>query len=288
MILAYYGLLDASLRYSRGLIMLSGVVGTVMLLGLHEILYRLGILKLITYDEAQQKAVVVGSEDSYEEARKLLSMVPAAPELVGRISTNGAKGEEVISEYDAMRPVLYTAGIGEIIFCPENISYGQLIDEMQMSGEAYDYKIHLRGSRGFVGSNSSHAAGQLYTTGRRYALAQFAQQRNKRVFDLVASLAVIFASPILLFIVRRPLGALRNAIHVLIGQKTWVGYSQQSSEKYRLPQLKAAVVPPYNLIKDYTPDDKVKEQLAEDYAVRYTPGVDAGFFWRNIRWIGNL
>ena len=44
----------------------------------------------------------------------------------------------------------------------------------------------------------------------------------------------------------------------------------------------------YNLLKDFTPDESMREQMAEDYAVRYTPGVDAGFFWRNMRWLGNL
>jgi len=43
MILAYYGLLKEELRYSRAIIIFTGFAGTVILLGLHEILYRLGI-----------------------------------------------------------------------------------------------------------------------------------------------------------------------------------------------------------------------------------------------------
>src|SRR5690606_23297141 len=76
MILAYYGLLDASLRYSRGLIMLSGVVGTVALLGLHEALYRLGILRFIPYDDEQRKGIIVGDIPAYNEAAQLLRQVP--------------------------------------------------------------------------------------------------------------------------------------------------------------------------------------------------------------------
>ncbi len=46
-ILAYYGLLPPEYRYSRAIIIFTGFGGTVVLLGLHEILYRMGILKFI-------------------------------------------------------------------------------------------------------------------------------------------------------------------------------------------------------------------------------------------------
>jgi O-antigen biosynthesis protein len=289
MILAYYGLLDASLRYSRGLIMLSGVVGTVALLGLHELLYRLGVLRFIPFDDEQRKAVIVGDHAAYREAEQLLQKVPAAPELSGRVSTEANDtADETLGSISHIQSLLYTAGIGEVIFCSTSISYGRMLEEMQRCGDAYDYKIHLPGSRGFVGSNSSHAAGHLYTTGRRYALAQFAQQRNKRVFDLVSSVGILLALPILLFVVRNSGGLIKNAFKVLIGRKTWVGYSSILSAKAGLPVIKHAVVPPYNLLPDYAPDAHMQLQLAEDYAHRYTAGVDAGFVWRNLRWLGNV
>ena len=285
MILAYYGLLDAALRYSRGLIMLSGVVGTVMLLGLHEGLYRLGILRFIPYDDELRKGVIAGDGAAYQEAAQLLRQVPAAPFLTGRIAVGG--DEPALGTIAELDKVLYTAGIGEVIFCMDSLPYTEVLKQMQRCGPNYDYKIHLRGSRGFVGSNSSHAAGDLYTTGKRYALASFSQQRNKRVFDLAASLGMLPLLPLLFFIVKRPGGLLSNLLDVLVGQKTWVGYNRSAGKTMQLPPIKAAVVPPYNILSGYQPDDEVRAQLAEDYARRYTPGVDAGFFWRNLRWLGN-
>jgi hypothetical protein len=286
MILAYYGLLDASLRYSRGLIMLSGIVGTVMLLGLHEALYRLGILRFIPYDDELRKGVIAGDGAAYDEAAQLLRQVPAAPMLAGRIATD--KDTQALGSMDELSKVLYTAGIGEVIFCMDSLPYSRVLQEMQTCGAAYDYKIHLRGSRGFVGSNSSHAAGDLYMTGRRYALAQFSQQRNKRVFDLAASLCMLPLLPVILFRVANPGGLIKNIVQVLAGKKTWIGYDRFALAVSRLPPIKPAVVPPYNILPDYRPDVQVQAQLAEDYARRYTPGVDAGFFWRNFRWLGNL
>ncbi len=287
-ILAYYGLLDASLRYSRGLIMLSGVVGTVALLGLHELLYRLGILRFIPFDDELRKAVIVGNNGAYEEAAMLLQKVPAAPELTGRIAVaEGDAGTDVaLGALSDIEPLLFTAGIGEVIFCTDNISYQDILAQIQRCGFGYEYKIHLPGSRGFVGSNSSHAAGDLYTAGRRFALSQFAQQRNKRVFDLVTALIILISAPILAFIVHDGPGLIRNVFSVLAGQKTWVGYDVKLPGAAGLPRIKPAILPPYNQLPGYSPDGLVQTVLAADYARRYTAGVDAGFLWRNLRWAG--
>lgn len=284
-ILAYYGLLSAELRYSRGLIMLSGVVGTVSLLGLHELLYRLGILRFIPFDDEQRKAVVVGDADAYQEAAELLQKVPAAPELGGRIAVDETD-ETTIGALAEMPSLLYTAGVEEIIFCTASMPYSRMLEEMQRCGAAYEYKIHLPGSRGFVGSNSSHAAGDLYTAGRRYALSQFSQQRNKRVFDIAASVCLLLTLPITLFIVKGSDVMLRNVFAVLSGRKTWVGYDSVLAATAGLPHVKPAVVPPYNLLPDYAPDYHLQHELAIDYARRYTAGVDAGFVWRNLRYLG--
>ncbi|MEO6831008.1 MAG: glycosyltransferase family 2 protein [Chitinophagaceae bacterium] len=287
MILAYYGLLDASLRYSRGLIMLSGVVGTVVLLALHETLYRLGILRFIAQEDEQRKAVIIGSEAAYEDAALLLGKVQNAPYLCGRISVSGKHPNTALADISKLNPVLYSSGIGEVIFTMDSMPYSRVLEEMQRCGDAYDYKIHVGGSRGFVGSNSSHAAGELYTIGHRYALAQFAQQRNKRVFDLVASLVMLFSFPLVAFRVKSPLGMLKNIFLVISGKRTWVGYTADLATAQNLPVLKSAIVPCFNIISSFVPDEAVQLQAAKDYAKRYTPGVDTGFFWRNFRWLGN-
>ena len=286
MILAYYGLLNASLRYSRGLIMLSGVVGTVMLLGLHEALYRLGILRFIPYDDEQRKGVIAGSYSDYEDANVLLQQIPGTPILTGRIAVDEQDGKPALGGLHRLKMLLYSGGIGEVIFCANSVSYSEIILQMQECGESYDYKIHLPGSRGFIGPNAVHAVDDLYALRRGYALAQFAQQRNKRVFDITASLAVVILYPIMLFWVRHPLQLLRNAFRVLLGQETWVGYDEATALAAGLPRLKTAVIPHFNILDGYRPEQVMRLALAVDYAKRYTPGVDAGFFLRNVRWLG--
>ncbi len=284
MTLAYYGLLGPELRYSRALIVLSGLVGAVALLGLHELFYRLGIFKFIPYDQLTRKAVIVASEQEYEATAATLQQVNYAPELEGRISPD-AEEQDALGNLQAMKPLLYTGSINEVIFCMNSLSYETMFRKMQECGTHYEYKIHLHGTQSFVGSNSSHTAGDLYTADLRYNLAAFAQQRNKRVVDIVTSLGMLFLFPVLALMVKEPSLFLKHCIAVLSGRYTWIGYPTNEDTAY-LPKVRPSVLPPYNLLEDFTPSGKVQQQLWLEYAQHYAPGIDLGLLRKNFRWIG--
>jgi GT2 family glycosyltransferase len=284
--LAYYGLLGPELRYSRALIILSGLVGSVALLGLHELFYRLGIFRFIPYDQLARKAVIVASPDVYEATDHVLKQVNYAPELEGRIST-GDDSIDALGNLESMKPLLYTGSINEVIFCMNGLRYEAMFRKMEECGSAYDYKIHLPGTQSFVGSNSSHTTGDLYTADLRYNLAAFAHQRNKRVVDLLSSLLMILCAPILLFMVEQPALFFSRCMEVLMGRSTWIGYPATEATAL-LPPIKPAVLPPYNLLEDFTPSVKVQQQLWLEYAQHYGPGTDISLLVKNFRWIGKI
>lgn len=286
-ILAYYGLLPPDLRYSRALIGLSGVIGTVGMLGLHEALYRLGIFKFIPYDKLPQKAVIVGTEQDYEETAATLRRVNYAPELSGRVSID-SNNKNALASISEMKDLLYTASINEVIFCMSHLSYEEVFAQMQSCGKDYDYKIHLPHSQSFIGSNSSNTAGDLYTIDKNYNLADFAQLRNKRVIDILSSLLFIILFPVTFFLVRRPGGFLGNCIKVLTGKKTWVGYSGNKNNNRHLPRIKTGILPPYNVLAGYTPAVEVREQLDIVYAQHYTPGTDVTLILKNYKYLGSF
>lgn len=286
-ILAYYGLLPPDLRYSRALIVLSGVIGTVGMLGLHEALYRLGIFKFIPYDKLPQKAVIVGTEQDYEETAAILRRVNYAPELSGRVSID-SNNKNALASISEMKDLLYTASINEVIFCMSRLSYEEVFAQMQSCGKQYDYKIHLPHSQSFIGSNSSNTAGDLYTIDKNYNLADFAQLRNKRVIDILSSLLFIMLFPITFFLVRRPGGFFGNCLKVLTGKKTWVGYSGNKNNNRHLPRIKTGILPPYNVLAGYVPAVEVREQLDIVYAQHYTPGTDVALILKNYKYLGSF
>ncbi|XZF12696.1 glycosyltransferase family 2 protein [Chitinophagaceae bacterium MMS25-I14] len=282
-ILAYYGLLQAGMRYSRAIIVLSGFTGTVILLGLHALLYKLGIFKFIPYDTLPKKAVIVANEEHYKQTASILQKVHYAPELEGRIYTDADK-DNALSGIGEMKQLLYTAGINEVIFCVNGLSYEEILEQMQECGGNYDYKIHLPGTQSFVGSNSSHTSGDLYTADFRYNLSSFAQQRNKRVFDLVSSLILLFVFPFSFFLYKKPGRMLRNCISVLAGKKTWIGYGD-TERNHTLPKIKESVVPAYFIQEGYMPSDEVVHKMNTDYARAYSAGADFTLLIKNFKFL---
>jgi GT2 family glycosyltransferase len=284
-ILAYYGLLPPELRYSRAIIIFTGFAGTVLLLGLHEILHRMGILRYVAYDQLPRKAVIVADEVLYKDTATLLRQVHYAPELTGRIAADST-GPGALAHIGQMKEVLYTTGVNEVIFCINGLSYAQVFEQMQHCGGDYEYKIHLAGSQSFVGSNSSSTSGDLYTIDRRFNLAQFAHLRNKRMIDIAASLIFLLTFPIAFFRVKRPAGFLSNIFSVLFGKQTWVGYAGSVKNKH-LPKIKKCVMPPYNRLLNYEPTEEVKDKLNRDYAQQYAPATDINLLVQNYKYLGS-
>ena len=283
-ILAYYGLLPPELRYSRAIIIFSGLVGTVAMLGLHGALYRLGIFKFIPYDEIPGKGVIVATETAYAQTAYTLRRVNYAPDIAGRVAT-GTDKDDALATFSDLKPFIYTTGIDEVIFCINGLTYKDVLAKMQECGPAYEYKIHLPGSSSFVGSNSSHTAGDLYTLDMRYNLADNAKQRNKRLVDIIGTLLMLLFFPILIFKVKNPGGLLANIFSVMMGKKTWIGYSK---ERINLPVIRPAVLPTYNITAGYSPDEHLKEQLDISYAEKYSSGTDTTLILNNLKYLGGF
>lgn len=283
-ILAYYGLLPPELRYSRAIIIFSGFVGSVAMLALHAMLYRMGIFKFIPYDKLPSKAVIVGEQYAYQQTAAILSNVHYAPELAGRISPTHDKAG-ALSALPDMRQLLYTASVDEVIFCINGLTYSEIFKQMQHCGARYDYKIHLPGSQSFVGSNSSHTAGDLYTIDRRYNLSGFSYQRNKRILDIIASLILFVGFPFLIFFIKKPIGLFENIFRVAFGNRTWVGY--RSGDSQFLPRIRKSILPPYNILEGYKPDEQIVQKLDETYAQQYSPAVDIRLMLNNLKYLGN-
>jgi GT2 family glycosyltransferase len=280
---AYYGLLPPELRYSRAVIFIAGITGGILLIALHELLYRLGIFKYTPYDALPRKAVIVGDPEAYASTASLLQKVHYAPDITGRIATDTQAKDDALTDLRGMKPLLYTAGIQEVIFCVNSLSYDEILKQMQDCGNAYDYKIHLKGSPSFVGSNSAHTAGDLYTMDRSFNLSGFAQLRNKRVVDLTASALFLLLFPVTIFLVKNAGGFISNCFKVLAGACTWVGYDYMLDY---MPPIRPGILPPYNLLEGFNPNEEVKRHLNLSYAQHYNASADLNLILKNFRFLG--
>lgn len=281
-ILAYFGILSAEFRYSRAVILFSGALGAIGILGMRELLDWLGIAKVLRYNRVAKRAVIVAGKEQYHQTAALLHQVHYAPDIVGRVAL-GDNEADALTQLKGMKPLLHTLNVNEVVFCVEGLSYEDILQQMQDCGDCYDYKIHIPGSRSFVGSNSSTSAGDLYTADKRYNIATFISMRNKRVFDIVTTVILLLLSPVLLFRVTDKAGMFANIFSVLMGSKTWIGYGTGYAN---LPRMKESILPPYAMQQGFEPQQNVQYLAALEYAEHYVVGIDFSLLLKNLNFIG--
>jgi GT2 family glycosyltransferase len=283
--LAYYGLLPPEVRHSRATIFLSGISGSILLVALHEVLHRMGIVKFVAYDMLPGNAVIVAEESVFNETAATLDKIHYAPTIYGRIAIENEENSSALSQLSSLKNFLYTADVDEIIFCVKGMSYATILKCMQECGSHYEYKIHIPGSQSFVGSNSSNTAGDLYTIDRRYNLSNTAHIRNKRVLDVLLSLLLMFMSPFILFLIKQPASFFRNCFLVLFGIRTWVGYSTANNQE-QLPVIRASILPPFHILEGFSPNEKLLEKMDELYAQHYKTSHDLKLVFGNLKFLG--
>ncbi len=96
---------------------------------------------------------------------------------------------------------------------------------MERIGDQLAYKILPEGSDTIIGSSHKDLNGEWYRLDAQYNISRPENRRNKRLLDLVLALDLVayFSSSIFLNVRKQLLWA--NAWPVLIGRKTWVGYT---------------------------------------------------------------
>src|SRR5690606_23249794 len=108
---------------------------------------------------------------------------------------------------------------------------------------------------------------------------------NKRITDIMVSLMIIILYPLLLFTYKNASKILSNALDVFMGKKTWVGYTIQRSKLSHLPLLRQPILPPYQIIEGYAPEEDVLEFLSKRYASEYDSLDDLRIIWNNRKYL---
>lgn len=276
-------------RFSKALIVLGGGWAVAALLGRRVLGHwlRHGSPRL---SEGRTKTLaIVGSWEESQRVRQLLAQAQVPARIIGYITPDGASPAPT-SAPDHLGPVaelpalLRLYGLTELIFCGQDLPASQIIGLMASlpARPPVAYKILPAGSQYIIGSSDKDAPGDYYALDRSWRLAHPAQRRNKRLLDLVACLAVLALSPLLIWGQRRPGGLLPNVGQVLRGRCSWVGL-HYLPEASRYP----AVLSPANAAPEAGHAGlPALLRLERLYAQDYEPGLDLGVLWRGWRRLG--
>jgi GT2 family glycosyltransferase len=272
-ILVIYSMLPNSARFSRAIIVMgSGLsFGTVVLIRtfLHLFVgkeFTLGARKL-------KRVAIVGLKNETLRVEELLVQTGVATNMVGYISpVQTGESEQYMGSVDEIAEIVRINSIEELIFCSSDVSSQTVIKTMlSLSEFNIEYKIAPPESVSIIGSNSIDTAGDLYVVNVN-AITKEKNRRNKRLFDILVSLALLISYPFTIWFMCRKKGFLLNIFRVLGHRYSWVGYHKINTEMYLgLPVIKQGILKTTDLMqlndKNHEAIDRVNMLYARDYSV---------------------
>lgn len=265
-ILIIYSLLPEIYRFSRALILIGAAWALTSTTGLRLLLHVFDIKPYRLSENESKRIVIIGSLEESDRVHQLLKQTTIKTSFVGYISTNKAdvNNKYNIGSIEQLPDYIKIYEIDEIIFCAKDIAAQQIISLMlQMGNAQVDYKIAPPESLSVIGSNSIDTSGDLYTIDVN-SITKPENRRLKRTFDLVTGLVFIPFFVFMIPFIKQPLLFFRNIVLVLLGKKSWIGYTDHET----LPAVKRGVLTPSvvlgkNLNKETA--DRIDMLYAKDY-----------------------
>ena len=239
-LLAFYSLLPETYRFSRGVILGGGIASGLMVTLMRWLFIKLHLIK---DDEANRfkQAVVVGSQAEYVQVLQLMQKADIEERLLGRVGVKDGE-ENTVGSIHQLKELATKASVNEIIFCEGVLSFIEIIEQVNLlQKQQISFRFHSKKSHSIVGSDSKTSTGEILTAEGHFALSNPYQQRMKRMLDVWIATILLVTFPIQFLFIDKAGTAIKNAWFIIIGKRTWVGYS---SFQNTLPLLAAGVLIP--------------------------------------------
>lgn len=272
-ILIIYSLLPNSARFSRAVILL-GAVLSFLSVAFIRLALNFFVGKDFTLGARKPKRVaIVGLPAETCRVEGMLAQTGVPANIVGcvspvQISEPGA----FIGSVDQIDEIVRINAIEELIFCSADVSSRTVIKTMlSLSDFNLEYKIAPPGSISIIGSNSIDTAGDLYVVNVN-AITKEKNRRNKRLFDILVSLALLISFPLTVWLIEKKRGFFLNIFSVLGHRFSWVGYYVVNTEMFLgLPVIKPGVLKTTDLMevakRNFDAIDRANMLYARDYSV---------------------
>ena len=209
----------------------------------------------------------------------------AVAEAPVAVAASPLPADDQLGEVRQLAEIIRIYALDELIFCGKDLSASQIIGLMVSLPQhpAVAYKILPQDSQYIIGSSSKDVPGDYYALDITLNLFRPQQVRNKRMLDILASLLLLVAAPLLLGFQVNKGGFMRNCLRVLGGTRTWVGMLHAAAPG----RLARAILSPADVAQAATPlTDATRRRLELLYAKDYEPSTDVSILFRRFRWLG--
>ncbi len=243
LILVIYGLLPMAYRSSR-MVLLMGAGSALLISWMTTLLWnRLISRKWTLSRNPKLNVLIVGSNMSAQSIKNVTTKSNSNLQLVGTLSIDDSDQEgKAIGTIQNLNEIATVYKVDEIIFSAKDMTYEQIMSQMDQLGNRYQYKISGDSHIGVIGSNSKDHSGEFYSSDLQYRLDQPYSKRQKRVFDIWSSVMILLLFPLILMINRFRWKSISHAWQVLKGNMTWVSYIPKKGAYENMPIIKPSVI----------------------------------------------
>ncbi|MBT8327796.1 MAG: hypothetical protein KJP21_08730, partial [Bacteroidia bacterium] len=264
-----YGLLPNHLHFSRGIIIFGSLVIAAVLLFWRTCFH---FAKYKTLDFSQRnntKSILVGEAKQWQKVNELLKSYNKSYQQLGFVSNEKQNDPNWLGEINQLKELVSIYGVNEIIFSGDCISSEQTMQWMNEIGPQVNYYTLPANSDFVIGSHSKDGNGLYFGEQIELNLSKREFRTKKRLFDIALAVISIVLSPILYFIPPSKIWV-KNAFSVLLGKKSWVGYS--TNQDLTLPKIKPGVYKTSYMLKGN--NNQFEQNLDKLYAQNYSPILD--------------
>ncbi len=285
LILMAYALLPKDVQFSRLFILL----GAVMVLA-YYLLSRIA-LHLVFGKKFDLRGVrnknfaIIGEPDEVERVKQILKNTAHKVSTIHSVSPTDKKAKDDSGVLNQLDQIIDIYEIDEVIFCAKNTTAEAIINWMSRTAvNKVEFKIAQPNSMYLIGSNSIDTAGDLYIM-EIDNISTTSSKRNKRTFDFILALLLLLFLPISIWFFKNKVKFIKNCWAVLIGKKSWVGYSYDETPSQRnLPRIKNGILTPAEERKD-NENSSLRSKLnliyARDYSI-FTDILIIRKYWRRL------
>ncbi|WP_375434788.1 glycosyltransferase family 2 protein [uncultured Hymenobacter sp.] len=233
----------------------------------------------------RESALVTAAASAWGGASRLGAAVMAAVAEAPATVAPPPPSDDQLGEVRQLAEIIRIYALDELIFCGKDLSASQIIGLMVSLPQhpPVAYKILPQDSQYIIGSSSKDVPGDYYALDITLNLFRPQQVRNKRVLDILASLLLLMAAPLLVGFQFNKGGFVRNCLRVLGGTRTWVGMLHAAAPG----RLARAILSPADVAQAATPlTEATRRRLELLYAKDYEPSTDISILFRRFRWLG--
>lgn len=256
----------------------------IIMMGLTGIRWVLHFFKIKKYriNFFRKRIAIIGNKSESDKVNNLVEHTQLYSSIVGTISPSTTNQEEYLGDLSQLKLLKDRFKINEAIFCAENVNYDAVIKTLiDFQDTDIQFKLAHTKDMFVLGSTDTNTSGELHTI-KVLGIESAENKRLKRLIDISFSVKCFVFAPLLILFQKNKKQYFINAWEVLLGKKSWVGYSDNQSS-IDLPKIKSGVFSFDQTLGDTNNSSRMNKIYAKDYSIWR----DMLIIKKNLRQLGN-